>query len=99
MAADELQFAVWRMMDYKQMCRTSELTFSCTLVKTITDNEIKLKCSSIVQALLTEEEKMEVMGKVAKMFFGRMEDFHQMTPEDRNKALQEKGLTLFKSQF
>ena len=91
MAADELQFAVWRMMDYKQMCRTSKLTVRYFWAKNFSGNDIKLKCSSIVAALLTEEEKMEVMGKVSKMFFDRMEDFHQMTPEDRNKSLQEKG--------
>ena len=52
------------------------------------DNVIKLKCSSIVQALLTEEEKLTIFDKVAEMYFKRMEDFNEMTPEARNEALQ-----------
>ena len=88
MAGDELQFAVWRMMDYKQMCRTSKSTIP-SVSNSLLDNEIKLKCSSIVAALLTEEEKEAIMGKVAKMFVNRMEDFHQMGPDERTQAIKE----------
>lgn len=40
-------------------------------------------------ALLTEEEKEAIMGKVAKMFVNRMEDFHQMDADERAQALKE----------
>ena len=75
LAADNLQPAVWRMIDYKQVCRK--------------DNAIKLKSSSIVAALLTEEEKMTIFDSVAKMYFSRMEEFNKMTKEDRDKAMQD----------
>ena len=40
-------------------------------------------------ALLTEEEKMAIMEKVSKLFFNRMEDFHNMSAADRDKAMRE----------
>ena len=59
------------------------------LQQSILDNAIKLKSSSIVAALLTEEEKIMIFEKVAKMFLGRMEEFHEMTSKERDEALQD----------
>jgi len=75
LAHDDLQFACWKMMDYKMDCRK--------------DNAIKLKSSSIVAALLTEEEKIMIFEKVAKMFLGRFEEFEKMTSKERDEALQD----------
>ena len=48
-----------------------------------------MKSSSIVAALLTEEEKIMIFEKVAKMFLGRFEEFEKMTSKERDEALQD----------
>ena len=58
-------------------------------LKYFLDNAIKLKSSSIVAALLTEEEKIMIFEKVAKMFLGRFEEFEKMTSSERDEALQD----------
>ena len=58
-------------------------------------NAIKLKSSSIVAALLTEEEKMTIFDNVAKMYFGRMEEFNKMSDKERDLALQEQHFNIF----
>ena len=40
-------------------------------------------------ALLTEEEKIMIMEKVAKMFLGRFEEFEKMDTKERDAALQD----------
>jgi len=62
-------------MDYKHECREDDL--------------IKLRSSCIVALLLDEKTKMQIFEETTKMFISRMEEFEQMSNEQRNDALKD----------